>query len=259
MRFIKNKGTTILISNLLSSIPGIIHGMSTRQGGVSSDSFSSLNLSFKTGDFSENIRINRERFAQAIGGKPEKLVVPDQIHMDRVVRIVTPSSHDEMILADAFITDVADITLAVSVADCVPVLICDPVNMAVAAVHAGWRGTVLRIVEKTLQRMNEEFNTDPIDCVAAIGPSIGPCCYEIGPEVATNFDQNLLRTVCGERIFLDLWRANLRQLVESGVRGKNIDLTTICTFCHDDTFFSYRASGGITGRMLAAIGIKRKT
>jgi hypothetical protein len=188
---------------------------------------------------------------------------------------------------DALLTSQPGLLLAVQTADCVPILLADPARRAVAAVHAGWRGTLARVVAKTVGRMRLEFGTRPADIVAAIGPAIGRCCYEVGPEVAQAFlaqfpaaaewfDGPFDRLAVGEetpflpwlsmvppghqaapeRVRLDLRGANCWQLIDSGVRPRNIAVSTLCTACRADLFFSYRREGPQTGRHMAVIGIE---
>jgi YfiH family protein len=189
---------------------------------------------------------------------------------------------------DAAITQLPGVLLSVQVADCVPILLADTRRRVVAAVHAGWRGTLARIAAKTLGRMQQEFGTRPQDVVAALGPAIGRCCYQVGPEVAQQFgaqfpaaadwfdgpfarlaegeDQNWLPWLTmmppghlpePERVHLDLRAANRFQLLEAGVPAKHIAVSTLCTYCRADLFFSYRREGAGTGRLLALIGIRK--
>jgi YfiH family protein len=208
-----------------------------------------------------------------------------QVHSDIIHTVSAESS--VALSGDAIATKKPGLLLSVQTADCVPILLAGTKNRAVAAVHAGWRGTLARITEKTLGRMRAEFGTKPEDVMAAIGPAIGRCCYEVGPEVAQlyagqferaadwfegpfarlaeNVEPNPLPWLNmmppghqpdPERVNLDLRAANRWQLENAGVSPKNISLSTLCTKCRGDLFFSYRREGAGTGRMLALIGIR---
>jgi hypothetical protein len=161
---------------------------------------------------------------------------------------------------DGLITIQPGILLGIQTADCVPVLIADRRQKVVAAIHAGWRGTVQRIVENAVARMGQEFGSDPLDLVAAIGPAIGPCCYSVGEEVRAEFqsrftDASDLFQEAGPILRLDLFEANRRQLLSAGLSAQSISLAGGCTACQPRLFFSHRASEGRAGRMLSVVGI----
>jgi uncharacterized protein, YfiH family len=167
--------------------------------------------------------------------------------------------------ADGSITDLPGVMLGVQTADCVPVLIADVNRRAVAAIHAGWRGTVARIVEQGIARMREEYGSRPEDMVAAVGPSIGACCYAVGQEVRSEFGVRLgyadalFRAMDDGQLHLDLWEANRRQLLDAGVSGERITVMGECTACMlsrgQRKYFSHRAEHGFTGRMMSMIGV----
>jgi YfiH family protein len=244
---------------------GIRHGISGRLGGVSKEPFSSLNVALHTGDSDEDVIMNRKLFCQAIGIHPNHIVTTQQLHTDTIA-VVTGESmgkgaqyYNEAIPAtDALITNIPGLPLMLFFADCVPVLIVDPVHNAIGAVHAGWRGTVEKIAQKTIIAMQANFGTNPQDCLLAIAPSIGPCCYVVDEMVInqlknqfTNWEQ-LVRVV-DDKWYLDLWKTNFVQLEEIGVKGSNIVVSNVCTACNHELFFSYRKENGSTGRMGAAI------
>lgn len=244
---------------------GIRHGISGRLGGVSKEPFSSLNVALHTGDSDEDVIMNRKLFCQAIGIHPNHIVTTQQLHTDTIA-VVTGESmgkgaqyYNEAIPAtDALITNIPGLPLMLFFADCVPVLIVDPVHNAIGAVHAGWRGTVEKIAQKTIIAMQANFGTKPQDCLLAIAPSIGPCCYVVDEMVInqlknqfTNWEQ-LVRVV-NDKWYLDLWKTNFVQLEEIGVKGSNIVVSNVCTACNHELFFSYRKENGSTGRMGAAI------
>ncbi|MGE5707562.1 MAG: peptidoglycan editing factor PgeF [Bacteroidota bacterium] len=182
-----------------------------------------------------------------------------QVHEHRVLRLDAPEDAlegENKQQADALITDVPGLAIAVMTADCVPILLEDPATGAVAAVHAGWRGTVQRIVMETIEAMKREYGTRPEDLRAAIGPAIGACCYEIGPEVIRELEKLPGANACllpgeGEKAFADLRGFNAFQLQNLGVAS--IELVGECTRCREDLFYSYRRNGPHAGRMLAAI------
>jgi len=157
---------------------------------------------------------------------------------------------------DALISATPGQYLSIRTADCVPVLIAAPDRRVIAAAHAGWRGTAARILRRTVELLVREWDVDPRQIVAAIGPGIGPCCYEVGAEVAALFEESVRRPSTGGKVFLDLIEANRRELLETGVRPGQIDVANLCTRCCCAEFFSYRAQPGETGRMRNVIGIR---
>jgi YfiH family protein len=265
-----------------SAFPWLVHGFSTSQGGVSRLNGSKvLNLGFTEWDARENVQQNRKLFQSALAASEFKLVSLKQFHSDVVCGF--PSAPDEPCSGDASITNTSNLLLGIQTADCVPILLLDPKKRAVAAVHAGWRGTLQRIVEKTIGRMKMEFNTDPSDLLAAIGPAIGGCCYEVGTEVAAAFHSQFanapewfdeLRTgdepnplqwlnqfppghqPPPKNVRLDLRKANRAQLLSAGLNPQNIFVSDLCTACCPDVLFSYRKQGSESGRMTSVIGIR---
>ena len=149
------------------------------------------------------------------------------------------------------------------IADCVPIMFYDPIKKAIGVAHAGWRGTVKQIVKKSVEKMVDEYNCNPKDIIAGIGPSIGPCCYEVGPEVITEFEKTLVEMdgiikdiKDDDKGHLNLWQANKIQLHQAGVRENNIEIADLCTHCHPDLFYSYRHQGKKSGRFAAGIMLK---
>jgi YfiH family protein len=247
------------------------HGFSTREGGDSrvylrdkthdATVAGELNLGFTAQDSPENVRENRVRFADAVTGNRETpLRTVRQIHSCLSVS-AAESAPEILPEADGQITAKRGILIGVMTADCIPVLVADPVQRVVGAFHAGWRGTVERIVEKGIGQMEREFGSDPASLIAAIGPGIGPCCYTVGEEVRSHFDTNFayedqLFQVQGDQVRLNLWEANRRQLLDAGLPESAIELVGGCTSCQPEWFYSHRASGGHAGRMMAAIGLR---
>jgi polyphenol oxidase len=265
-----------------NAFPWLIHGFSTSQGGVSPLNGSKvLNLGFTKWDARENVQKNRKLFQSAVDANDLTLVSLKQFHSDVVCGFSTVPSEPPS--ADASISNTPSLLLGVQTADCVPILLLDPKKRAVAAVHAGWRGTLQRIVEKTIGRMKMEFKTDPRDLLAAIGPAIGDSCYEVGTEVAAAFHSQFanapewfdeLRTgdepnplqwlnqfppghqPPPKNVRLDLRKANRAQLLAAGLSPQNIFVSDLCTACRPDLLFSYRKQGAESGRMMSVIGIR---
>ena len=268
----------------LLQIPGwkgfdwLWHGFSTHRGGVSRAYLpeglrgeaceGQLNLGFTASDSPESVRENRLRLTEAVTGSRETpLVTVRQIHSHRIVVVPTDWTGDqadhvgEIPEADGIMTNQPGTLLGILTADCIPILVADPVQRAVAAFHAGWRGTVARIVELGVARMQQEFGSNPANLIAAIGPGIGACCYAVGDEVREKFEANFayaddLLFRSGEHLRLDLVEANCRQLLGAGLPASSITVVCGCTSCRPELFFSHRASGGKPGRMMAVIGIR---
>jgi len=279
----KVRGVHFLQCAPLTKIPWLVHGFSTRPGGYSKlGEKRVLNLGFVEWDARENVLKNRVAFQSALGVRKLPLVALKQIHSDSVLRFDAPTS--EPCHGDAAITSHPNMLLAVQTADCVPILLVDKRNRAIAAIHAGWRGTLHRIAMKTIGHMQMQFGTKAADLLAAIGPSIGGCCYEVGTEVAVEFRSQFphasdwfdeLRTgdepnpfqwlnmrppghqPPPKNVLLDLRKANRAQLLDAGVNSKNIFVSDLCTSCRRDLFFSYRKESALTGRHMSAIGILR--
>jgi len=282
-------GLQILEAPSLASLGWLVHGFSTRPGGASElDGTRVLNLGFADWDSRDRVLANRHEFFAAIGASKMRVVTLRQIHSDIPHRVDAASLHSgEAPHGDALFTREPGILLAVQTADCVPILLADTKRRAVAAIHAGWRGTLRRIAAKTLGRMQMEFGTRPKDVIAALGPGIGRCCYEVGSEVAREFhaqfpsarewfdgpfdalasgesDPNWLPWLTmrppghpppSPRVNLDLIAANRAILADAGVPLHQISASGYCTSCRTDLFFSYRRERS-TGRLIAAIGIR---
>jgi len=285
----RSAGTELLTAEPLAGIPWLVHGFTTRSGGESKLCGARvLNLGFTDWDTKESVRRNRAKLQSVLSTEQMTLVAMRQIHSD--VSNVFSAARKEAAKADSAITAQPGLLLTVQTADCVPILLADRKNRVIAAVHAGWRGTLARIAEKTLGRMRFEFGTRPENVVAALGPAIGRCCYEVGPQVAQAFarqfaeaadwfdgpferlatgdDPNFLPWLTmmppghqppPERVWLDLRAANRWQLENAGVAKRNIAISPLCTACRTDLLFSYRREGPETGRMMAAIGIRTET
>jgi YfiH family protein len=247
----------------LGALPELGHYVSGRAGGVSQGELGTFNLGLKAGDDPECVWENRRRLAQAMGVALDYLVFPSQTHSLNVKRVSGPIEPGELADTDALITDAPGVCINVMSADCVPVLLYDPIRRAAGAVHAGWRGTVGKIVTRTVLAMHEAFGTNPGDLVAGIGPSICADVYEVGEEVlaavqnAFNTTEGLiLRRKAEGKGYIDLWEANRRQLLEAGVPAGSIEVAGLCTYLHADQFFSARKSRNQAGRFAAGIVVR---
>jgi polyphenol oxidase len=249
----------------LESLPGMTHFVTTRRGGTSLPPYDSLNLGMHTADDPLHVMENRRQLATAIGIPAERFLWASQVHSGDVLAVtadgISRGILNENPQTDALMTDVQGICLMVMVADCVPVLLYDPVKRAVAAIHAGWRGTVKMITASAIQAMKDRYGSDPSDILAGIGPSIGPCCYEVGDDVVAavgdvfGTTEGFIQRDGGSKARFDLWYANRQQLTAAGIPNQNIDLASVCTLCHPEIYFSSRASAGITGRFAAGIAL----
>jgi polyphenol oxidase len=276
------RGVRVLQVTAFCKISWLVHGFSTRSGGVSDNNGEKvLNLGAVEWDTREHVEENKRKFQAALGASELTLVSLHQIHSD-VVRSFDGAPAKQC-KADASATNRAGLLLGVRTADCAPVLVVDPKKRVVAAIHAGWRGTLQRIVNKTIGQMQMEFGCRPEDLLAAMGPTIGGCCYEVGTEVASAFAAKFsnaaeffdeLRT--GDepnplqwlnmmppghqpppnKVLLDLKKANRAQLLESGLREENIFVSGLCTACDIDRLFSYRKEGAGSGRLMSVVGIR---
>ncbi len=228
----------------------VLAAVSTRNGGVSPAPLG-MNLSFHVGDREENVRRNREIFFSSLGIGVDELAIPEQVHGTTVLRVNAPGSFSE---CDALIAGASRVFLCISVADCVPILLCDPAVPAVAAVHSGWRGTVGRILEAAVRKMERELGADPGRLRAYLGPAASSCCYAVGGDVAAQFDPRFVRRE-GGRPYVDLKQANAEQLLGLGVPPSHMEVSPHCTISDLDRFHSFRRDGLRSGRMFAVIGL----
>lgn len=291
------KTLPLLTFPLLENSGIVRHCFTMRPGGVSEGIFSALNLSFTRGDDPDHVRENYRRLAEALGVDLERIVCSDQTHTTnvRVVAeadagkgVVRPKDYTDV---DGLITNVPGLTLATFYADCVPLYFVDPVHRAIGLSHSGWRGTVCRMGEKTLEAMAENYGTRPEEVLCAIGPSICQDCYEVSADVAEAFaeefaghEEEILKprgfaghetgnikprgycmipgqeemksgVIPGRKYLLDLWRANEIVLLEAGVLQEHLSVTDICTCCNPELLFSHRASHGKRGNLGAFLSL----
>jgi YfiH family protein len=259
------EGTPYLSFPMLDLADGIVHGFSTRLGGVSEGHLQSMNLSFSRGDEEERVRENFRRISASIGFATQDMVFSHQTHTTNV-RVVTEEDRGSGFTkpliyqdVDGLITDVPGLVLSTFYADCVPLFFVDPVHRAIGLAHSGWKGTVGKIGQVTVRKMAEEFGSDPGDLLAAVGPSICQECYEVSGDVIEQF-QASYREKYWESIFykkengkyqLNLWRANEIVFLEFGILPEHISITDVCTCCNPEILYSHRASGGRRGNLAA--------
>ena len=267
-------GEVVFLTYPILDQTGIVkHGFSTRIGGVCEGYLGSMNLSFTRGDKEEAVRENYMRMAKALRVDADSFVFSQQTHTTnvRAVRfqdkgrgLLTPLTYQDV---DGLITNVPGLTLTTFYADCVPLYFVDPVHKAIGLSHSGWRGTVGRMGAVTLQRMQEEYGTDPANVIAAIGPSICQDCYEVSEDVIQEF-QNTFEPKFHKQLFyrkengkyqLNLWAANEIVLTEAGVPREQIAITNVCTCCNGDKLFSHRASQGRRGNLAAFLALKEES
>ncbi len=260
MQFHNHRSVPYYTFPAFDAFPGLMHAVLTRQGGVSPAPWDSLNLGWTVGDTEARVEANYQRWAAAFGLERADLTTTWQVHSAAILVADADHRRGSLGQADGLITRTPGIPLVQRYADCTPILAYDPAQRACGIAHAGWLGTARRCAEALIQAMQNTFGSDPADIVAAIGPAIGPCCYEVGPDViaAVHDSQtdptSLLIPTRPGHARLDLWQANARQLAESGV--KRIELAGICTACQRHTFFSHRGDKGQSGRFSAFIMIR---
>lgn len=254
---------------LLEQTDIVEHCFTTRLGGVSEDIYSTLNFSFTRGDKPEHVLENYRRVAETFGKTIDDFICTDQTHTTTVLRVGKKEAGygvtKERLYTDVdgLITNEPGVILSTFYADCVPLYFVDPVHKAIGLSHSGWRGTVGRMGQKTLEAMKEAFGTNPADVYAAIGPSICQDCYEISEDVALHFyeefkghgDEILINKGNG-KYQLDLWKTNEIVMLDAGVLPEHLAVTNICTCCNGEVLFSHRASHGKRGNLAAFLMLK---
>ena len=271
LRLRESRGVPYLSFPALEETGLVAHAFSTRLGGVSKGDFATMNFSFTRGDDPEAVRENYRRMAEALRVDMEKMVLTWQTHTTNV-RVVSEEDLGKGIIkerdyrdVDGLVTDMPDVTLVTFFADCVPLYFLDKKNRAIGLSHSGWRGTVKRMGQKTLETMAEAFGTRPEDVTACIGPSICMDCYEVGGEVIEEFAAEFPEAV-HDRLFykkengkymLNLWEANRIVLTDAGIREENLSVTDICTHCNPELLFSHRRSPERRGNLCAFLCLNR--
>ncbi|WZL83224.1 peptidoglycan editing factor PgeF [Vallitaleaceae bacterium 9-2] len=250
----------------------ITHGYTTRLEGASQGAFASLNMGFNRGDAEENVIENYRRVTKTLGLSTQQLVLSDQIHSDVVMAVderhlgmgITKKSQIKGV--DGLMTDKPGVGLTTFYADCVPLFFYDPIHQAIALSHSGWRGTVKKIGLKTLDQMRQHYGTNPEEVLIGIGPAIGQCCYEVSKDVKKEFDLSFNDDIIAkimsptpknsEKYMLNLKLANQLMFKEAGVKASNIEVSSLCTSCHDELFFSHRRMGASRGSHVAIFALR---
>ena len=238
------------------------HCFTSKMGGVSCGKINGFNFGFRVSDNPDSVKENFRLLAKDMDYTLENIVLSKQTHTKNI-RIVTESDCGKGVVKDSdiedtdgLVTNIPNIPLVVFAADCIPVLLYDEKKRVAAAVHAGWRGSVAGIVPECISIMKSYFGCNPSDICAAIGPSIGPCCFEFGPEAIECFGDKYITPLPDKKYKVNLWNYNCDLLTVAGILPENIDISGICTVCHCDKFYSYRTHKEQTGRQIASIMIK---
>ncbi len=258
-------GVVFQSSQLLDEIPGLAHGFSTRLGGVSTGVFSSMNLGLNRGDDPENVRENYRRFLSAIDARGRRFAMLSQVHGDTVRPVTTADVKEDLYgkpvsEGDAMVTAIPGVALVVFFADCIPILLCDPVRRVIGAVHAGWRGTAAGVAVRAVEKMELAFGCKPSDIRAAIGPGICPDCFETHEDVPNA----MMAAVCSPalpyikllksgKFSVDLKGINAKRLELAGLEPAHIEVSGACTACLSEKYWSHRKMGGQRGSMAALI------
>ena len=242
---------TVIRPILFGSYPDLRAGMSTKRGSGNNDRLA-MNLSYNIGDDPAKVTMNRRSFFSSLGITESELAIPRQIHSSIAHRVNAPGEYQD---CDALVTNTSSVALSVIIADCVPVLLFDPVNKSIGIAHAGWRGTAGHVVQWAVQKMEEEFGSEAEYILAFIGPSAGSCCYEVRADVAVKFENKIVPSH-SSKLFIDLKKENAAQLQQLGLRAENIEMSSHCTICEDQVFHSYRRDGTRAGRMMALMCLK---
>ena len=266
----KENVTYITFPKLSQHGEDVVHGFSTRLGGVSKNHLGSMNLSFTRGDEREAVLENHRRFGKALGYDENRLVFSNQVHLTNIHKVTKEDCgkgiirESDIIEIDGLVTNEPGIPLITFYADCVPLFFYDPVNKVIAMAHSGWKGTVERIGAKMISYMKEEYHSNPEDIVCAIAPSICQKCYEVSEDVALRFlevfgdgyGEELLYKKDNGKYQLNLHKACEITLLEAGVKKEHLDVTDICTCCNPEFLFSHRASNGMRGNLAGVMMIK---
>lgn len=262
---LQHNGVTYLAAEGFRSAGGVAHGFSTRLGGVSEGIFSSLNLGFNRGDDPDHVRENYRRFCAAIGADANRIVMTGQVH-ETEIRTATPELIKPDVCApteyncDGLITNQPGLVLTIFSADCIPILLYDPVQRVIAAVHAGWRGTAQDIAGKAVHKMRQEYNCQPEHILTAIGPGISQCCFETHADVPEAMTRALgdlvvphVLSLDNGKFKVDLKGMNATLLLRAGISSGHIEISTDCTACLHETYWSHRVTQGKRGSQAAMI------
>ena len=237
----------------LSEYPALRFAMSTRSGGVSPEPFG-MNLSFRVGDDPANVAENRKRFFGSLGFSDSGSAIPHQCHSSSIQVVSQPGEYES---CDGLVTQITDLPLVVTVADCLPIVLYDPTQPVLALIHAGWRGTAQGIAAEAVEVMVKQCGANADEIIAFLGPSAGVCCYEVGGKVAEVFSLDQIEQR-EDRLYLNLKKANADQLLGSGVKIENIEISPYCTICTPQFFHSHRRDRNKAGRMMAVASLVNK-
>jgi len=264
MPFDRNDTIEWYFFDLFAEEKGLIQAVMTRKGGISPHPWASLNMATSVGDSRENVLENRRRIQQALGLQKQWFFDVWQVHGINVIATRSPrlpgEPHQK---ADAIMTDHSEVALLMLFADCVPIFLYDPIHRAIALVHAGWQGTITRVVRHAVLRMKDQYGTKPQDLLAGVGPSICQKHYEVGEEVAervrTEFQESddLLSYPENGRAHFDLWQANRQILLECGLQLHHIQVAEVCTVEDSSRWYSHRGERGKTGRFGAVLALRQ--
>ncbi len=246
-------------SALLNHFDKLLHGFSTKSGGFSTPPYTGNNLAYHVNDDPDIVRHNHEAYAKFLNYPFEKLVRMDQVHGNKIVTVDKRLDPKKVPQCDALITNQLQTPLMVMVADCLPILMYDPINQAIAAVHAGRAGIFSKIVPLCIEQLQLQYQTSPEDLIVVAGPAIHSCCYEVGEEIVNACRQQEYYYAIESKNnshYLDLVSILRSQLKNAGIKDKHIDISSICTSCHKDTFYSYRAENNTCGRFSGVIMLK---
>lgn len=260
----ERNGVPYLSFPILEETGLVQHGFSTRLGGVSQGVWASMNISVTRGDDPQAVAENRRRIASAIGVDERKMVYSSQTHTANVAAVTEENLGKSLPETDGMITNVPGLCLVTFYADCVPLYFVDPVGKAIGLSHSGWRGTVRKMANVTVRRMQEVFGSNPGDIIAAVGPSICQDCYEVDLDVIRQFQENYMEEDWESLYYrkengkyqLNLWKANELNLLEAGIQKKNMAITNVCTCCNPEVMFSHRVMGTDRGNLSALLALK---
>ena len=260
-------GLVYLAADGFEAAGGVAHGFSTRLGGVSDGIYTSLNLGMNRGDDPDKVKENYRRFCAAIGADLKGVVCASQVHGDTVRPVTTADlgiglDEGEPWQADGLVTDIPGVVLTVFTADCLPILLYDPVRRVVGAVHAGWRGTALGIVTRAVERMVDCYGCDRLDILAAIGPGISKCCFETHEDVPNAMTEAMgaaalsaIEVLPTGKFHVDLKALNAKRLESAGLDPAHIAVSPDCTCCMPEKYWSHRATHGERGSQAAMIAL----
>lgn len=240
---------------IFQELPELVHGFSTRVGGLSQPPFDSLNLGLSTPDDTDVVKKNRHLFFESMGISETMVAIPQQVHSSHVKIAEQPGVYSQ---CDALISAQPNLFLTVQTADCFPVFIFDVYQKVVAIVHSGWRGTAQNIVGKTIRLMQDKFASRPQNMLVAIGPGVQQSCYQVDEQTAQHFEQKFLLPDVPGHFKLDILANIIEQIQKEGVLLNNLEWETTCTHCAADLYYSYRRDGKQSGRMMGLIGLKKQ-